>query len=46
MSDMISFVSWFFSNLPTFLMSQPINWITGLLLIGLVIKIFSNLKGV
>lgn len=46
MSDMISFSSWFFSNLPSFLLSDPIKYFTGLIITFFVVKVIFALMGV
>lgn len=46
MSDMISFSSWFFSNLPDFLLSEPIKYFTGLIITFFIVKLILTLTGV
>lgn len=46
MSDMISFTSWIFNNLPDFLLSEPIKYITGLMISTFIVKLIFTLMGV
>lgn len=46
MADMISFSSWFFSNLPDFLLSEPIKYFTGLIITFFVVKVIISLMGI
>ena len=45
MSDMKEFSLWFIQNIPTFLTSEPINYIVSLFIAGLVIKVFFKMGG-
>lgn len=43
MENAKAFAMWFFQNLPTFLMSEPINYIVGLFVLAVVIKFLYRL---
>lgn len=45
MSDMVSFSSWFFTNLPDFLLSEPIKYFVGLVISAFIIKLILSLCG-
>lgn len=45
MQAMMTFVSWFISQLPTFLMSEPISALTALFILGFVSELVSRMMG-
>lgn len=48
MNEMMQFNTWFLQEMPGFLLSEPVNYLFGLVLLAYVFKIFFNLfkKGV
>lgn len=40
MAAMQSFVTWFLTQLPDFLMAEPICYLWGLVLLGYIIRVF------
>lgn len=43
MSEMMTFCSWFLTQLPDFLLSEPISAFTGLAILGLVVSLFQRI---
>lgn len=43
MSNIISFITWFLTNIPDFLMSEPICYFVGLMLLAFVIGIIKSI---
>lgn len=43
MTDITSFFEWFFDNLPYFLMSDPIKYFTGFVVLGFAAKFLVEL---
>lgn len=43
MADMINFSSWIFSELPDFLLSDPIKYFTGLMITTFIVKVIISL---
>lgn len=46
MANAKSFVEWFLSNIPTFLMSDPIIYFVGFGFLGFTIKLFRDLVNI
>lgn len=46
MSAMMTFTTWFISQLPIFLLSEPISALTGLFILGFVCDLFWRMTGV
>lgn len=44
MQSMITFSTWFLTNLPAFFLSEPIRYIWGLVLTAYIFKTFLSLK--
>ena len=44
MQDMISFNTWFLQNMPGFLLSDPVKYLFGLIILAYCIKILMNLR--
>lgn len=44
MAEMIEFNEWFLVNMPNFLISDPVKYFFGLVLIAYCIKIFFSLR--
>ena len=40
MAAMQSFMSWFLTQLPAFLMAEPICYLWGLVLLGYIVRVF------
>lgn len=40
-----NFALWFLQNLPTFLMSEPIIYFVGLLILAVIVKIILSFRG-
>lgn len=45
MASMQSFTLWFLNQLPAFLLSEPISYFTGLIILGFIIKVILTLCG-
>lgn len=43
MNNMIQFCSWFFTNLASFLLSEPIMYFTGLIITVFIVKVILSL---
>lgn len=43
MADMQSFVSWFLTQLPAFLMSEPISYFIGFAMLIMVVRIIRDI---
>lgn len=48
MQEMMQFNTWFLSEMPAFLLEEPVSYLFGLVLLAFVLKIFFNIfrKGV
>lgn len=45
MQAMMSFVTWFIEEFPNFLISEPIIYFVGIIILGYIIKLIVSLKG-
>lgn len=45
MQAMMSFVTWFIEEFPAFLMSEPVIYFVGIIILGYIIKLIVSLKG-
>lgn len=43
MSEMMTFISWFLSELPDFLMSEPVCYFVGFGFLFVVVQLFRNI---
>lgn len=43
MTAVQNFITWFLSNLPTFLWSEPIKYFIGFFFLGIVISLFKRI---
>lgn len=46
MSSMMTFCTWFISQLPSFLLSEPISALTGLFILSFVFDLVRRLMGI
>lgn len=44
MNDMIAFNTWYLQNMPSFLLSDPVKYLFGLVILAYCLKILFNLK--
>lgn len=45
MQAMMTFVTWFIEEFPNFLISEPIIYFVGIIILGYIIKLIVSLKG-
>lgn len=45
MNEMIAFNEWFLSEMPAFLLTEPVNYLFGLILLAYCLKILFSLFG-
>lgn len=45
MQEMTTFMTWFIEEFPNFLMSEPIIYFIGIMILGYIINLFLSLKG-
>lgn len=46
MQNMMNFIMWFLSNLPEFLMSEPICYLVGFFFLSVVIVLFKRIVSI